>query len=308
MLKMPKVNIVLDASKYDMFRLCEARYNFRYNLNIQLPGKATPLDRGSLVHVGCEVYYQSLQSGANYDYAVGAALSKIREYGVTSTDLEPEMISRVIDTMEEYFDYWRVADQQFTIDQVEKPFMYLLHEDENVRIYLSGKIDLVVSDNKYTNLPYDHKSNDRNYEVGRMSNQFKNYCVAVQSNYLIVNKIGFQKTLKPHEKFLRVPLSYDPIMLEEWKQNVIKTIMNNYLSCVTEAAWPMNETSCDKFNRRCEYYDICDSSGIEAKNYKINANYEPAEPWDVTQSMAKASELLDKKALVKADLEEVKET
>lgn len=290
---MSKVNIVFDMTKYDLFQLCEARFNYRHNLNIGKPGKSMRLDRGSLIHVGCEVYYQALKEHKHYDDAVGMALSKIREAGVISTDLDNEVINRVIDVMEEYFDYWRVADQGYEIIAVEQPFMYLLFENDDVRIYLAGKIDLVTSDNKYTNMPTDHKSTERNYEQGRMVNQFKCYCVITDSNYLTVDKIGLQKTLKPHEKYKRIMLTYDPLYLEEWKKNVIHVLMNRYLNCVADNVWSMNETSCDKYNRQCEYYEICDSSGLPAKNYKINSEYVQTEPWDVTKAMMKSTDKLE---------------
>lgn len=288
---MSKVNIVMDMSQYDMFLLCPQRYHNRYNLNKTLPQKAKQLDRGTIVHIGCEVYYQALKDGSQYQDAVTAALSKIREAGVTVSDLEPEDVNRTLDVMEEYFDYWRVADQSFQIVDVEKAFIYLLHEDDEVRIHLAGKIDLVVSDNRYVNEPWDHKSYDRDSEVHRMPNQFKNYANALKSNFLTVNRIGFQKTLKPHEKFKRPRLSYDPLILEQWKQNVVKNIFH-YLTCVAENSWPTNETSCDKYNRRCEYFTPCDSSGIEAKMYKLNADYITVEPWDVSKVLRKATEVL----------------
>lgn len=290
---MAKVNIVFDMSKYDLFLLCEARYNYRHNLNIGLPGKAPQMERGSLCHVGNEIYYQALKDGKGYDAAVGMSLSKIREAGVISTDLDNDVINRCIDVMEEYYDYWRIADQGFEIQAVEQPFMFQIYEDDNVRIYLAGKIDLVTSDNKYENEPVDHKTYDRTYEVGRMNNQFKCYALATGSNYLTVNKIGFQKTLKPHEKYIRTRLTFDPLYLEEWKQNVINKILNHYLNCVANNSWPMNETSCEKYNRRCEFYDICDSSGLPAKNWKINRDYIQVEPWDVTRVMRKSSETIE---------------
>jgi len=280
-------------SKYDLFRLCEARYNYRHNILIGKPGKAPAMERGSLIHLGNEIYYQALKDGLGYDAAVGMALSKIREAGVVTTDLDNDIINRCVDVMEEYYDHWRIADQSFEIIEVEQPFMYELFTNDEVRIFLTGKIDLITSDNKYTNEPMDHKSYDRSYEVGRMVNQFKCYAVATKSNYLTVNKIGFQKTLKPHEKFLRPRLTFDPLILEEWKQNVITTLMNSYLSCVAENKWPMNETSCEKYNRRCEFYEICDSSGLPAKNWKINSEYIKISPWDVTQVMKKSSQVVD---------------
>jgi hypothetical protein len=288
---MAKVNIVMDTSMYDLFRLCECRYNYRYNLNKTLPAKTKSLDRGTVVHLACETYYQCLKDGAKYDYAVQSALMKVKEAGVIQTDLESEEITRIVSVMEEYFDFWRVEDQNFQIVSVEQPFLYVLYEDDDVRIHMAGKIDLIYSDNKYTNMPVDHKSFDRSYEVGRLGNQFKNYCRATGSYFLLVNKIGFQKTLKPHEKYLRVPVSYDPFILDDWRDNVVKVIFH-YLECAARNSWPMNETSCDKFNRRCEYYDVCDSSGQEAKLYKLNSNYITVEPWDVSKVLRKSSEVL----------------
>lgn len=288
-----KANIVFDMSKYDLFRLCEARYNYRHNLLIGKPGKDERLDRGTVIHVGQETYYEALKAHKTYEEAVSLALSAIRRVGVISTDLDNTAIERIIDVMEEYYDYWQVADQGIVIVEVEQPFMYQIFENDDVRLFLAGKIDLVCSDNIYENEPWDHKSYDRSYEVGRMPNQFKNYALALTSNFLTINLIGMQKTLKPHEKFKRPRLSYDPLILQEWKENVINVLMTNYVTCVTENRWPMNETSCDKYHRRCEYYEICDASGKPAKNWKINSDYISVEPWDVTKAMMKSSEIAE---------------
>ena len=54
-----KANIILDASKIDLFETCPARYNFRHNFRKSLPiiHKAEALDLGSLAHGGLEIYY-----------------------------------------------------------------------------------------------------------------------------------------------------------------------------------------------------------------------------------------------------------
>lgn len=291
---MSKPNIVMDVSQYDTYLLCPEKYKNRYILNLHPLNKPKPLDRGTLVHLACEIYYSELRQGIKYQDAVVHALSAVRSAGI-DTELEVDEILRVIDVMEEYFDHWRVADQRFQINEVEKAILYLLHETEDYRFYLSGKIDLITTDDKYTNLPWDHKSYDRSYPTKRMTNQFRNYVNALQSDFLIVNKIGFQKTLPPHEKFTRVPLSFDHIYLEQWKRNVIKQ-MEHYIICLAEDFWPMNETSCDKFNRQCEYFDACDSSGEEAKQYKLITMFRQGEVWDVTQALKKTSEQVKERA------------
>jgi len=289
----PKLNMIMDISQFDTFRMCERKYNYRYRMLRHPIQKAGPLDRGTLVHLAAETYYQDIKDGVNYYDAVTKALSAVRSAGI-DTDLEVDDILRVIDVMEEYFDYWRVADQQFQIVDVEKSFLYLLHETDDWRFYLSGKIDLIITDNNYTNLPLDHKSFDRAFPTGRMSNQFKNYVNALESNYLLVNKIGFQKTVPTHEKFTRVPLSFDHLYLQQWKTNVIACV-EHYVNCLADDYWPMNETSCDKFNRKCEYYDVCDSSGKEAVEHKLATMFIQGEPWDVTQTLKKTSEQVEDK-------------
>jgi hypothetical protein len=42
----------------------------------------------------------------------------------------------------------------------------------------------------------------------------------------------------------------------------------------------MNETSCNKYNRLCEFHEVCDSSGNEAKIYKLEQLFVEKDPWD----------------------------
>lgn len=285
-----KATIVISATSIDLFQLCEARFNFKTNLNKTLPmiQKAKALDRGGLCHEGLEVYYKMLRDGSHYDDRVSSALTKIKEISSDpeQSNSEPEDINFLLKVIEENLDYWRSEDEQMIVKEVETPFDYILFEDDDVRIIISGKIDLLVDipalgrGVEYLNLPFDHKTYEREFPTYRLSNQFLNYCTATGSNYLIVNKIGMQKTLKPQDKFKRLPLSYDPLILQEWKTNVIQVILGQYLRCVSENAWTMNFTSCYKFNRLCEFYDVCDASGVEAKNFKLESNYVDSKSWD----------------------------
>lgn len=288
---MSKVNIVMDMSQYDMFLLCPQRFKNRYKLNLSAPHKNAALDRGTLIHIACEVYYESLKSGAKYDFAVNSALMKMKEAFVTESSLNNDEADHLVDTMESYFDHWRVADQNFEILDVESPFLFLLHEDDEVKIYLAGKIDLVTRDNRYDKLIYDHKSFSRSGPVNEMSNQFKNYCIATDTTTIVINRIGLQKSLKPHEKFLRIPVQYDHLIFESWKKNIVSNMMH-YLTCEAENYWPTNETSCDKYNRVCEYYEVCKSSGEEAKIFKLQTNFIQTPPWDVSAALKKSSELI----------------
>lgn len=285
-----KVNIVLSASSIDLFQLCKARFNYRTNLKRVLPiiQKSKSLDLGTLAHVGLEHYYKDMQKGIHYSDRMQHALMKVREAASDPelSNAESEDIDLILRTVEQSCDYWRAEDEQMEILEVEAPFDYILFEDETIRIIISGKIDLLVNivgvgrSASYTNLPFDHKTSKREFPIYRLSNQFINYCAATGSNYLIVNKLGLQKTLKPEEKYKRVPLSYDPLIIQQWKDNIVRMVLSEYLECVASGSWSMNFTSCYKFNRLCEYYEVCDSSGEDAKAFKLEANYVEAKPYN----------------------------
>lgn len=299
-----KVNIILDASKIDLFETCPARYNFRHNRNKVLPlitnfGKRDALDIGSLAHNGLEVYYNMLKDGIRYEQRIEATLNKIRELSSNpeQSHSEPEDVAILLYAIENHCDYWRAEDENcLDILAVEQPFAYTLFEDDTVRIIISGKIDLLVNfrgigrNASYERLPMDHKTFSRDSMVLRKSNQFINYCSAVESNYLVVNRIGLydpnvKKPVSSEERFKRLPLSYDPIYIADWKNNLTKMLTVEYLGCVASESWPEKPTSCNKFNRLCEYYSICDSSGQDSKDNKLENEYIDGDVWDVTKSM-----------------------
>jgi len=291
-----KVNVVLDASKIDLFETCPARYNFRHNYNKVLPitQKSRSLDIGALAHSGLAVYYRMLKDGQPFSQRMEACKMKIGEMSSDplQSNVDDDDISLIINTIEQNLDYWRPEDENcLEILEVEQPFAYLLFEDETIRIIISGQIDLLVNyhgigqNASYDRLPIDHKTFSRSSPVLRKSNQFINYCNVVGSNYLVVNRIGLQKSLQYNERFLRIPLSYDPVYIEDWKNNLTKMLLTEYLTCVGENYWPEKPTSCNKFNRLCEYYTICDSSGQDSKDFKLNSEYVTGEPWDVTKDL-----------------------
>lgn len=295
--KSSKANIILDASKVDLFETCPARYNFRYNHNKTLPlvQKAKALDLGTLAHEGLAVYFSLLANEVSYDDRMQATLMKIREFSSNPdiSNVDPNEVQTILNAVEQSCDYWRAEDENcLEVLAVETPFAYVLFEDDSVRIIISGKIDLLTNfkgigrNASYSNLPMDHKTFSRDSMVLRKSNQFINYCNAVGSNYIVINRIGLQKTLKAEDKFKRLPLSYDPIYIQDWKDNLTKMLLNEYLTCIATENWPEKPTSCNKFNRLCEYYSICDSSGQDSKNNKLENEYVDGEIWDVTKGLA----------------------
>lgn len=277
------INVVLDATMLDTYQTCACKFNYRFNLNKTTMIKAKPLDRGGIVHIGFENYYQGLKDKLSFNSCVVRGIDAMNFAYAKESDLELKEFNKVIEVFIENTLRWRVIDEnELEILAVETPFTYELFSDEFIRIIMIGKIDLLVNYQSYTNLPYDHKSYDRDYPLTRKTNQFCNYAYACNSNYLMVNRVGFQTSIKPEVKHKRSPLSYDPIFLEQWKKNVIIWAYK-YLQSASEDEWEMNDTSCMKFNRLCEYLEICESSGIEAKIYKLESQFNTVEKWDVSK-------------------------
>jgi hypothetical protein len=283
-----KINIVLDATMLDTFMMCECKFNYRFNLNKVPPDKAPQLDRGSLLHLAFETYFTELKNRVEFKERLAVSLSSIDQESI-KTEFDAEEVEYLKRVFTETCNVFRDRDEQMEILAVEKPFIYLLHEDDVIKLYMIGKIDLLVNEPGYDNLPYDHKSYERDYPLDRKANQFCNYTYATGSNYLIVNRVGMQTSIIPVKKHKRIPLSYDPIFLDGWKKDVIKWAYR-YLDCVINNDWPRNTTSCNKFNRICEYDNdklgnVCSSSGTEAKLYKLETFFDTAERWDVSKSL-----------------------
>jgi len=288
---MAKTNIVFSASSFNLWEWCECKYNYAHIMRKTLPvdQKPEPLDRGGLGHIGMEVYFNQLATGVHYNDRMHNAIMKIKAAASDATFSNIDMTEELpilTSNFTQSCEHWRFEDEHLEILAVETPFDYVIFEDEWIRIIISGKIDLMVNkkghggEASYTNLPYDHKFVTRDFPVDRTDNQFINYAHAVSSNYIIVNKVGMQKTLKPEEKYKRIPLSYDPLFIDQWKENVIRVVIDKYLPARLRNHYPMRFSNCRKFGRLCEFHPVCNSSGEDAKKWKLESQYIDREPWD----------------------------
>lgn len=278
-----KIEIVLDATEIDTYQLCPTKYNFRFNYQRVPQALAKPLDSGTLVHKAFEVYYKNLKNKKGFVFSLEKALAAAK-IAFQDSDLTSNEAAHILDTIEENLTFWKDEDRAFEIGQVENSFIYPLYEDDKFRISMIGKVDLTVSNHIYTDLPIDHKTFSRDFPVRRLANQFINYANACNSNFVWVNRVGLQKTLKAEDKYKRIPLSYDPDYIEQWKQNMIVWAFK-YWDSVETNNWEMNLTSCDKFNRACEYMEVCDTSGNENKVHKLLTDFKQAPKWDVSEGL-----------------------
>jgi hypothetical protein len=180
---------------------------------------------------------------------------------------------------------------------VEEVGSKLIFEDKDYQIIYSCKTDLVA---QQVNIiaPFDHKTSKRREEPSSLSNQFIGTCYVLGFNNIVINKIGFQKTLKANERFQRFILTIDEARIAEWLQNTIFwsffhlmltaedrkeriTAAQHMVDQLEIVSHPMNLTSCDKYSG-CIYSSLCESSP-EGRNWKIERDYKKEKDWDVAK-------------------------
>jgi hypothetical protein len=253
-------------------------------MNVRPLVKAKYFDEGALLHHILKYHYKLIkhnQRAVTSDnwgkvipyYKIIEICIKKAERFLLGLDLDVELGQTVIEIYKEYAVYYQ--SDNWKVLEVEKPFAKTLYNDDNLKVVYCGLIDLVT-----TIAVVDHKSSKRRGVPSPLSNQFIGYCWATEVNNFVINKVGFQKTLKPEEKFERPPYSYFPAIIEEWKNNTIKDCVELYdflTNHPADLSTRRNLTSCDKYDG-CIFGKICQTHP-EAREFLIKHDYQIGEPW-----------------------------
>ncbi len=94
----------------------------------------------------------------------------------------------------------------------------------------------------------------------------------------MVNKIGFQTTVAPKDKFQRHTKSYSLPVIEGWVANTVWWIKQLRVHELT-GVWPKNLTSCDKYSG-CIFQAVC-ITPPESVDYKKRQLFNVQQPWDI---------------------------
>ncbi len=285
----PKKNIVLDASMLSELMSCPRKLDLRYNHRfVSANGKSNSLEVGSLVHVCMEYYYKSLIKGFKKDLATANALLMGQEYvtgcpkciahsltdapecvtlehaqepwlGLKNTPMESDSRyvgwKNALETAEEYFafyrnDYWVPLDVEVVKGKV-------LYEDDEIRIFWKAKLDVIFDTNQgiYST---DHKTSKQRRDTLSLNNQFMGQALITDNRGVMINKIGFQKTLKPEEKYTRVLMSYSADRLHEWQSEILPHYAYQLLNYSEAEHFPPNFTHCENKYGNCPYVPVCE--------------------------------------------------
>lgn len=285
-----KKNVILDATVLSTLMSCARLTDFRHNHDlVSTTGKSSSLEMGSIVHAILEFYFKARVSGASNPIEVGYAAG--REYisgylptnkyildeseqGVNNTTSED--IDLVFTTMEQYFEHYK-NDYWIPID-VEYVNQFILYEDDEIRIMWKSKLDLTVDTNNGI-YPIDHKTMKQRRDSNSLNNQFMGQCLAMKTRGIIINKIGFQKSLKPSEKFTRPIISYDLNRLVEWSQIIVPFWAKQLLAYNEIGFWPPNFTHCENKYGFCAFKSVCETPP-NMREEELRIHFMKGKHWD----------------------------
>lgn len=296
---MSKINIAIDATMLTALMECPRKMDLRINKSmVPISGKANSLECGSLVHAILEWFNKSIIAGksrtdaitigfaAGHEYRDGYKESNLYITDPTETGLinTPEESDKkytgwknVLETMEEYFDHYK--NDSWTVLAAEETRSFIIYEDDDLRILWKAKYDQ-ISDTPTSILPIDHKTMKQRRDSVSLNNQFMGQCLTLRVRQLMINKIGFQTSLKANEKFTRVFMPYSTDRLAEFANEVVPYYVRMYIAYHNAEYWPPNFTSCDGKYGYCNMKQICEHDR-NTRDEAIRINFIKGKEWDV---------------------------
>jgi hypothetical protein len=279
----PKKNIILDSQILTSLMACARMTDFKFNLNLQsINGKSRSLVMGSIVHTFLEVYYRHLIGGYTKTIAINQADLAAEAYANSdeARNASPEERAWALETCHQYLDFYK--NDFWTPLEVEVVRGEVLYEDDEIRILYKAKYDWIVDTNQGI-FPVDHKTMSQRRDTTSLNNQFTGQCILLKTRLMFVNKIGFQKSLKPEERFTRATINFSADRLIEWQTVILPYYAKLMLMYSESEYWPPNFTHCENKFGFCIFREVCEADRGMREEI-LGQNFVVGEPWDISSN------------------------
>lgn len=277
--------IALDSQILTGIQNCGRKTKFDFIDHWRPTTKAEALEKGDLLHKMFAYYYRGKRDGLTKDdmshaTLIAGAIAQGRE-AAREMEIGVLTVEEIISVFKQNILHWQ--RDGWKVLEVEQSFSKLLFERpdepgrEGLRILYEGIIDLVVEHPQPHGIYIvDHKSQSRKWDPFKLSNQFMGYCWALEMNQIIINNVGFQKTLPNDQRFTRKHVSYERDLIREWVQQAIywTHVLVGYMD---QGFFPPNFTSCEKYSG-CIYQQVC-TTIPQVRDFKLESFYHKGEPW-----------------------------
>lgn len=276
----PKKNVILDATMLSTLMSCARKYEFQFQYHLQpADGKSPSLEMGSIVHTYLEYYYKHVIEGTNKKDAHGYGMAAAQTYAasgeVQNTGEEDKALA--LDTCELYNEHYK--NDSWTPLTVESSEMQQIYEDDEIRVGWAAKFDLKV-DHTTGILPVDHKTMKQRRDSLHLNNQFIGQCILSKTRTMMINKVGFQKSLKPKDRFTRVIMNYTLDLMTEWQSEIVPYWAKVLLSYKDSGYFPPNWTNCENKFGFCPFKDVC-GSNPNMRQYILENDFKVGEAWSI---------------------------
>ena len=288
-----KLIFKLDSQILNAIDRCDTDYLYSHIMNFRPLMKAPALERGGCFHDMLKQYYtvrkeEPLRITNDHALVVEECLLIGRVFlsnsGMGLADFEED--ARVF---KEYvlrwqYDGWEIIDIEKPFSRVifdsDDPFTFAGKKYAGLTIIYEGIVDLIIKDPKSGMAVVDHKTESRRSFPFELSNQFQGYEWAFNMP-VIVNKVGYQTSLDPKEKFRRLVHNTGAPALREWRLDAIASVLraiNVWESHLAGRHIHRNRTSCDKYSG-CIWQRVC-KVPEEVREFKLQAYFYKDKPWD----------------------------
>lgn len=182
-----------------------------------------------------------------------------------------------LDTCEQYAEFYK--NEHWVPIETEVVKGKVLYEDEDIRILWKAKLDLRVDTNQGI-YPADHKTMKQRRKSIHLNNQFIGQCIVSETRGVYINKIGFQTSLKPEEKFERQLLSYGAPVLMEWQSEILPYYAKMLLMYNETGNFPANYSNCESKYGNCNFMEHVCSGTPDMREEELKIHFKVGAVWN----------------------------